>query len=232
MKSSLQVSLVLATLVCISGNVDGVTLEADPLDDDCDVIYVDKTEVKTTDYVCEPLRTVEYISLWERLIARLYEHPRAFNYIHGLTHIEKVNPHMSVGTPVCPSKTKKIFGYFKLHGRVLCLVVRPDLQQVEHVTCAQKSCCNDASLCLESGFYTQRYLVFCDFFIPSLHDSIDLISDDPGLCDVDALLEDHEPDAPNAPNGPSKRSVAPFGYFAFKFSKVPSTCSCGQCNWI
>ncbi|XP_060065913.1 uncharacterized protein LOC132546221 [Ylistrum balloti] len=226
MKYIVQTSpLGLAILFCICV---GISSGSDQSEDDCGVIYVDKTEVDKKNYVYEPLRTLEYFSQWERMTSRLRENSRAFSYIHRLSKVEEEDPHPSTGTPVCPSESKKIHGYFKHDGKVLCLVARPDLQNVQEITCTREYCCDNASRCSESGVFTQRFLVFCDFFIPDKDYYFDIIQDDPNLCNTDALIEDQE--------SPDRRrrssSTTHTGYFAFKFSEFASTCSCGLCYEI
>ncbi|XP_033742412.1 uncharacterized protein LOC117328907 [Pecten maximus] len=225
MKRAMKILLGLPILYLISCYV---CVNAVYLDEpDCGVIYGDTTEVKKMDYIYEPLRTIYYQSLWNRMTESLYNHSRALGYIDRLSNVVKEVPHLSLGRPVCQPETKTIYGYFKLGGKVLCLIVEPNLQQVEHISCSEKTCCNNVSRCFESGIFTQRILVYCDYFFPELPSSIDIIEDDPALLDTEALLEDHDD------GNRRKRSIASdTGYFAFRFLERPSTCSCGLCYEI
>ncbi|XP_069129625.1 uncharacterized protein [Argopecten irradians] len=196
--------------------------------EDCGTIYVDKSKQKKKDYIFEAPRTAFYFSLWTHMTESLSNHPSANDYIERLSKVEKIDRHLPAGMPVCQHDTKLIYGYYKLQGKVLCLVVEPLIQHIEHVTCEQEQCCNNASRCMESGIVRQRLLVYCNFLYNDMFSSIDIINDDPDLCDVEALIEDHKNGAPD------KRDVPPpeSGYFAFKFIETPSTCSCGLCNGL
>ncbi|XP_021362104.1 uncharacterized protein LOC110455958, partial [Mizuhopecten yessoensis] len=133
---------------------------------------------------------------------------------------------LEIGSPICETETREVLGFWRDDGHILCLVVRPEAQNIKKAFCNGRECCGAKTGCQPSVFTSKKYLIYCDAFywkndspvLPAITTAPDEMNTD----DFDMDVMD---------NDPNKREVVNWaGYFAFRHDVFPLTCSCRRCG--
>ncbi|XP_069128920.1 uncharacterized protein [Argopecten irradians] len=202
----------------------------------CGCVFTDKSKIDEKDLIYEELRTLEKKYFDDQLERDIRKNWIAHVFRDScITNSAPVD--QEVGRPICPVETRRLLGFWKKNGEILCEIIAPG--DIYIAQCCGEQCCGPNTRCEPSTYVRKKFLVYCNTYFKD--DSGRRITftglEDPSIDGFDESTLDDISDFGSGDSGSgdtSKRDVRTrrrTGMFSFRNDAFPLTCSCRTCDW-